>query len=453
MLAFGVSAAQAAPPLPALALDTFPPDARAAVVAAHRDASSRGRDAAAAGALGRILHAWQQWESAHQAYQRAQALDPRSFEWPYLDAVVLQRLGRHDDAVIELTRALEVNRGYLPARVKLAESLLEAGALDRSRMLFTELIAAPEAEPAAQVGLGRIALAGGEFRQAAAHFERALSLFPELGAAHYGAARAYRALGRASDAEASLAAHARFGPRWPRLEDVETDKVAALRDDPRALLRRGTALADAGDLAGAIALHEDALKRDPQLAQAHANLIALYGRQRDWVRAEAHYRAATELGLQGADSHYDYGIVLGMQEKWDQAARAFEMALSLNPLHAAARNNLGQALEARGDYAAAAAQYRRAVEAQPVFRLARFNLGRMLLAQRDFPAATSEFERIQHPVDGETPRYTFALATALVQSGRKDEGVRQALAAKELAASFGQSELAAAIERELARLK
>ena len=453
MFIFGVSAAQAVPSVPALAVDTFPPAAREAIVAAHRAASSGEAGAAAAGALGRILHAWEQWESAHQAYQRAQALDSRNFDWRYLDAVVLQRLGRHDEAIGQLTRALEVNGDYLPARVRLAESLFETGALDRSRALFTELARLPQAEPAAHVGLGRIALARGEFQQAATHFERALSLFPELGAAHYGAARAYRALGRAKEAEAALAAHARFGPRWPRLEDAELERVAALRDDPRALVQRATALADGGDLTSAIALHEDALRREPQLAQAHANLISLYGRQRDWASAAAHYRAAIDLGLQSADAHYDYGVILGMQEKWEEAVAAFEKAVSLNPLHSAARNNLGQALERRRDYAAAAAQYRQAIDAQPAFRLARFNLGRILLAQGDFAAAALEFEKLQQPIDEETPRYAFALATALVQGGRREEGVKQALAAKALAAAFGQGELAAAIERELARLK
>ena len=72
------SAAQPAPPLPQIAVETFPPAARAAVADAHRAAVARDRDGAAAGALGRVLQAWEQWDSAHQAYRRAQALEPRA---------------------------------------------------------------------------------------------------------------------------------------------------------------------------------------------------------------------------------------------------------------------------------------------------------------------------------------------------------------------------------------
>jgi hypothetical protein len=41
----------------------------------------------------------------------------------------------------------------------------------------------------------------------------------------------------------------------------------------------------------------------------------------------------------------------------------------------------------------------------------------------------------------------------LVHAGDKDTGRKYAIEARRLAASFGQSDLAAAIDRELARLK
>src|SRR5262245_44660049 len=83
--------------LPTVAVDQFPAAARAAVSRAYKDAVAQPDNPAAVGVLGRVLHAWEQWESAHQAYRRAQALAPKTFDWPYLDAVVLQRLARHAD--------------------------------------------------------------------------------------------------------------------------------------------------------------------------------------------------------------------------------------------------------------------------------------------------------------------------------------------------------------------
>jgi protein O-GlcNAc transferase len=440
-------------PLPRLVLDSFPPAARAALADVYRDAAANPDKAEAVGALAKQLHAWEIWESAHQTYARVRALVPASFEWHYLDAVVLQRLARHGEAVDALTQALARSPEYLPARLRLAEALLDAGKLEESRSLFEKVIKEPAAEPAAAVGLGRIAAARGQHEAAIVHFERAVALFPELAAAHYGLALSYRAVGRQEDARRALSLHQRYGARWPKMEDAVLAAVLALKDDPRAQMQRGLKLAEAGDLKGAIAEHEAALARDPSLATAHANLITLYGREQNWAKAEEHYRAVVALGVELGDAHYDYGVLLGMQEKWDLAADAYRKALAVNPNHAQASNNLGQILERDRSFEAAAEEYRQALASQPGFRLARFNLGRMLLVLGRPEEALGEFEKIVEPRDAESPRYLFGLATAHVRAGRKAEGLKWAEEARRLALEFGQHDLAASIERDLARLK
>jgi tetratricopeptide (TPR) repeat protein len=441
------------PPLPKLPLDSYSPAARDAIVRAYNDANARPTDAAAVGGLARTLHAWEQWSAAHEAYARAQALAPAAFDWFYLDALVLQRLARHAEAASRLEQALSLSPDYLPARIALAEELFESGDLDRSARLFEALRKEPSAEPAAEFGLGRIAAAAGRHEAAVAHFQRAIALFPEWGAVHYALAISSRALGHRDEAQRALQRHAEYGARWPGQVDPVRDTVTASRDDAQTSLQRGIKLADAGDLAGAIAAHEAALARDPSIAQAHANLIALYGRTRNWAKAEEHYQAVVALGVNLGDAHYDYGVLLGLQEKWELAADAYRRAIAVNPQHAQAHNNLGQVLERLRQIDAAAAAYRRAIESQPAFRLARFNLGRMLIALGKTDEAIQELEKLTEPRDAEAPRYLFALATAYVRAGRKDEGIKWASDARALAIEHGQQDLAAAIERELARLK
>ena len=443
----------AIPPLPRLALDSYPSPTREAISRAYRDAVARPTDAAAVGTLARTLHAWEQWSAAHDAYSRAQTLAPHVFEWQYLDALVLRRLARHDETASRLEQALRISPGYLPARVALAEAIFESRDLERSARLFEPLRREPASEPAAEFGLGRIAAADGRHDVAITHLQRAIALFPEWGAAHYALALSYRALGRPDDAQRALERHAQYGPRWPGLEDPVLATVTALRDDAQTDLQRGLKLAEAGDLSGAIAAHEAVLARDGSIAQAHANLISLYGNVGNWAKAEAHYRAVVALGVNLADAHYDYGVLLGLQEKWDLAADAYRQAIAVNPRHARAQNNLGQVLERQRQIEAASAVYRQAVESQPTFRLARFNLGRMLLALGRTDEAILELEKLTQPRDGEAPRYLFALATAYVRAGRKDEGIKWASDAKTLALAHGQSDLAAAIERDLARLR
>ncbi len=453
VLAVGIGSGQTAPPLPALDLEVFPAAARDSLSRAYRQAVDQPADAVRTGELGRLLQAWEQWEAAHRTFTRAAALAPDTFDWPYLDAVVLQRLIRHDDALPRLRQAVALRPAYLPARMRLGEALVETGALPEARRLFEALVREPAAEPAAEFFLGRIAAQDGRAADAIRHFERATTLFPELGAAHYALARLYRAAGRREDAAAALEAHTRHGPAWPRIDDPVLASVAAAREDGRARLKRGVALAQAGDLDAAIDEHEAALAQDPALAEANVNLVSLYGQVRNWAKAEAHFDAAVAAGLDTADLHYDHGVVLGEQQQWDRAAAAYRQALAVNPRHARARNNLGHLLERRREFEEAAAEYRQAVAAEPSFRLARFNLGRMLLALGRNDEAAAELEPLRYPEDGESARYVFALATAHVRAGRRAEGLALSVEARRLAVLHGQTDLAAAIDREMARLK
>jgi tetratricopeptide (TPR) repeat protein len=445
--------AQATPPLPALPLDTYPPAARQAIARGYREAAERPDDAEAVGALARLLHAWEQWEAAHAVYSRAQAIAPRAFDWPYLDAVVLQRLARHAEAAPRLLAALAIAPDYLPARIKLAEALSEAGELERARTLFERLLAEPAAEPAARFGIGRIDAAFGRHGAAVLDFEKAIALFPEWGAAHYALALSLRALGRAEEAQRALVGHARFGAAWPAVPDPVLETVTALRDDAGAQLRRGSKLAADGDLPGAIACYEEALRLDPSLGTAHADLVKLYGRTEQWEKAEEHHRAAIALGTDLAEAHYNHGVLLGLQQRWDDAAEAYRRAIDVNPLHADAINNLGGISEGRREFEQALELYRRALAARPTFRLARFNAGRMLVALGRPAEAIADFERLVPPRDAEAPRYLYGLAVAHVRLGQRELGRKWAAEARLLALEHGQHELVAAIEHDLAALK
>jgi tetratricopeptide (TPR) repeat protein len=159
------------------------------------------------------------------------------------------------------------------------------------------------------------------------------------------------------------------------------------------------------------------------------------------------------LGVNLSDAHYDYGVLLGLQQRWDEAADAYRRALALNPLHAEAHNNLGQILERSRTFEAALAEYRSAIEARPTLRLARFNMGRMLIALGRPDEAVTELKGLTEPRDAEAPRYLLALSTAYVRAGQKSEGVKWGLEARDLALRFGDTALAAAIDRDLASIR
>jgi tetratricopeptide (TPR) repeat protein len=434
------------PALPRLPLSAYATETRDAVEPMLRAAAARPTDASAAGALGRTLQAWQQWHAAHEAFRRAQTLEPGAFDWFYLDGLVLQRLARHAEAAEDFRRALAVTPDYLPAQVKYAESLLKSGDLTESERVFDALLEDPLAETFARFGLGRIAATQGSHDAAVTHLQRAVALFPEWGEAHYALAMSYQALRRREEATTALALHGRFGNTVPVLDDPVLAGTAAVRDDAAASLERGIRLKQTGDLEGAIAAHEAAVVRNPGYAQAHANLISLYTEVRNWAQVEEHYQAVVSLGFGLAGANLDYGHAQELQGRWPQAEAAYRRAIAINPEHTGAHIRLGRALERQKNLEAAAAEFRLAVASRPTDRVARYDLGRMLMALGRPREAISEFERTLEPRDEMTPQCLLGLAVALALAGQPQEAARRFDDAKGLAIKYEQTDVVRTID-------
>jgi tetratricopeptide (TPR) repeat protein len=437
--------------LPDLRIESFPPVSREPISRALDAARAAPEDATKVGALGMTLQAWDQWEGAAAVYARARELQ-RRFAWYYLGGVVEIRRARYKDAVPLLTEATSLEPTSLPAVLALADALFEAGRIDEAERQYASVSDKPAARPHASYGLGRVLASRAQYEAALAQFDVAVTGFPEFGAAWYAKGLALRNLGRLDEARDALTRAQEYGTRWPGVVDPLMARVRSIRDDPTAHLQRASDLERAGDLPGAIREEEAALAADASMVQAHVNLIALYGRQGDVARAEAHYREAVRLGANLAEAHYNYGVLMLLQQRDAEAAAAFEKAVAVNPQHAKSWNNLGRVAERAGKLDEALADYRRAVRLASSDATIRFNLGRMLLATKRFDEAIAEFEVLAKVKGPAQPRYVFGLATACVQAGDIASGRRHAIEAKRLAASLGQTELVAAIDRDLAKL-
>ena len=447
-LSAALPGAQALPPV---AVESYPPAARDPLTKALTEARDHPDDPARVGALAMLLQAWEEWASAAAVYTRARTLE-RRFDWYYLGGVAETHQAHYADAAILLAQAVQLEPSSVPARLNLADALFESGALDESERLYAVLAEEPAAEAHARYGLGRVRAGHGQFQAAVTEFDAAVRLYPEFGAAWYARGLALRNLNRLDDARESLARGQTYGARWPAVEDPLLAHVRALRGDGGAHMMRGLALERQGDVAGATAEYKAAAEVNPELAQAHINLIALYGRQQEWSKAEAHYDAAVKLGSGLADANYNYGVLQVAQGKMDEAARAFRRALDANPQHAGAWNNLGQIEEAAGHLAEAEACYRRGVEHAPADATVRFNLGRVLIAEHRYADAIAQFDVLVAADSPERPRFMFGLATAHVLAGDVAAGRRLATDARDLARARGQLDLADAIDRDLAKL-
>jgi tetratricopeptide (TPR) repeat protein len=439
--------------LPVLVLDSLPATVRRHVQILYEEAQARPGDHAAAGRLAMVLHAQEQLQSASVAYRRARHLDPRSFDWMYLAAVIQAKLGDFGGAASTFQKALALDPGYLPARLALAEALVQGGQLEEARGEYGALLRDYPELAVAHYGHGRVAAMLGDGAVALERYRKSVELAPEFGAAHYALALAYRDAGLAERVAAHLGAYRRLGARRPVPPDRLMERVNAFRSTARHLIVEGARLEEAGRIDESIARHVQALEADPAAAQAHVNLISLYGRKGEPDPAQRHYHAALKLQGDHAGAHYNWGVLQARAGRLEEAGEAFRRALEVDPFHPQAHNNLGTLLAAKGRLADAATHYQHTIANDPDHRMARFNLGRVLVALGRPREAAEQFERLLVPETTETPRVTYALATAWLAAGDIARAHKYGEQALEIARRLGQKELAAKIEADLQRMK
>lgn len=447
------------PALPQISFDNFGPGIREQVRKAGEEANRNPNDAGAVGRLAMILQTYEEHDLAMIVYERARKLQPNEFRWSYLLATCQIALGKHTDAIKSLREALQKKSDYLPAHLKLADSLLAAGELSESRKLYEAILAKqPEAAPA-HYGLGRVKAKSGD-AAAIENLRKACELAPTWGAAHYALALACRDAGDAAKATEHFRLYQQFKlvrPLLPLFTDPLLNSVAELNSGAADRLRRGVELEAEGKLEESIAEHKRALEISPQLMQAHVNLIQLYGRTRQPTKAEEHYRAAVAINPNQADSHYNFGVMLFEQKRFAEAAQAFQHAIEINPQFDEAHLNYGLLLEGQQQFDDAAKHYRLAAENRPNNRQAHFQLARMLIYKGEMPEAIRHLQQTLTTPSGldddQTPRFTYALAAAYVRAGDKANGLKFAQIAREKAAALKQTELLALIERDLKALE
>ncbi len=441
--------AESVPPLPKLNLDAFEADIRAQISDAYTATVRNPQDAERNGRLGMLLYAYEQYEFAEPCFRRALAFAASDRRWPYYLGRTQSTLRKHHDAASSFRAALRLDPEYLPARLKLGESLQEAGDSEAAREIFEAILTRHPEAAAAHYGLGRYFANRGESAPATDHLRKACELFPGFGAAHFALARVYRDQGEKEKAQEQLVLYQKDKLTWPPIDDPLLAAIHELKTGANARLRKGVLLAESGQLEAAVAEHEAALAADPGLVQAHIHLIALYGKLRQPEKAEAHYRSAVRINPNLLESHYNYAVLLMEQERYREAEEPLRVVLRLSPAYPDAHNNLGYVLMVEGKLDEATEHYQAAIQAQPGNRAAHFNLGRILVKQGKIQEAITQFLETRTPEDADTPRYLYALGAAYARAGDRGSARKYLGDAREKAARLNQTELIAAIDRDL----
>jgi tetratricopeptide (TPR) repeat protein len=165
-----------------------------------------------------------------------------------------------------------------------------------------------------------------------------------------------------------------------------------------------------------------AIELDEALPEPHISLGSLkFLYDWDWTGAEAAFRRALELDPGSLDAHISYGHLLMFVGRHGEAVREGQIAVSLDPVSSATRSALGWFLYRARRYEEALQHLQRALELEPLSVVANSRLG-IVYAQMglyDQAIATLEKHRELSPEAGEFVEAEIAHVYAL--QGRKRE--------------------------------
>jgi tetratricopeptide (TPR) repeat protein len=325
--------------LPKLAdLGAVAPEVADAARQALHDLSQDPRDAARWGRFGMTCEANGVVGVARDAYNTAASLDSANPKWWYRLAVVEARLGRPDDAVRDIGRAIERSAAYAPAHWRLGQWLLDRNDTEGAERAF---VRAGDLDPdavAPAAGLARVYLQRQQESQAIEVLERTLAKNPGDRYALQLLGTAYRRVGRLEEADFALAVGERGEPAWT---DPWTDEMLQFRRGFAVRLKDATAYFLAGQTTPAIALLEQLHQEKPDDVALRGHLGEVYVVAE---RVDEGVRILEEVVAKDPE-RFEAWVNLASgymkQNELDRARKSIDRAIAINP-------GLGRAYETKG---------------------------------------------------------------------------------------------------------
>lgn len=434
------------PPVPDPALDGFALPVREQIRSATERARAEPGSAEVVGALGKVLYAYGQNQAAAACFERCRLLEPQQFDWTYLLAVTRSDLGQTDAALAAFEAAAAMHPNDLPTAVRSADLLELSGERSAAAAALQQALQLAPDSAAVHYRLGRLASGQADGR-AIGHFEAALAVEPDYREAIYALAQELRLAGRQAEAEQQLERYESSRAALRRhYEDPLIDAMDTVRSaSAQQVFSDARALQDRGDLEGALALYVSALEIDPNYAQAHVNLIVVYGQLDRHDEVAGHYERAVSLNPSIAEAHYNYGVSRHLAADYSGAAAAFRKALAINPQDANAHNNLANALENGRQDAEAARHYRLAIEHDPSHPQANYHLGRRLAERGRYRDALPLLHKALERDNPGAPLQAYLLAVVYRELADPDRAQQYARLALEKARAGGHGEVAARV--------
>lgn len=226
---------------------------------------------------------------AEQLYRQILQVEPNHADALHFLGVVACQVGRYEDALDHISRAIGVR----------------------------------ESTAGFHYNLGKVYEALSRLPEAVASYRRALALEPRMAEAHNNLGLGLATLGNVEEAMACYRRALDLKPKFPEAHN-----------------NLGNACKDQGKLEEALLCYRRALELNADYAEAYSNLGNAYLAQGKLDEATHAYRRAVELDPRFAEAHNNLGTAYKDQGRIPEAVACYRRAIELKPGFTAAHSNL-----------------------------------------------------------------------------------------------------------------
>ncbi|MBI1273420.1 MAG: tetratricopeptide repeat protein [Alphaproteobacteria bacterium] len=253
-------------------------------------------------------------KEAESGYRLALRQQPRNADALSLLGVVLDGLGKPDEAVATIRRAV---------------------AIDPKAALF-------------RLHLGTALISAAQYPEAVRELQLAAGMAPGMAEAHYNLGNALRLAGNGAAAVESYRAALKLAPHMLQARMNLGLALAAQQKYDEALGElRATQLAAPGNL------------------EVQLNLANVLDQKGDYDALLAEAQKALQMAPNHAHAHFMYGLALNRLFRDEEAIGVYERALKLEPGNPEGWDNYAQSLQGAGRYDEAEAAYRKGLALRP----------------------------------------------------------------------------------------
>jgi tetratricopeptide (TPR) repeat protein len=314
-------------------------------------------------------------DAAKQVLVEAMNLSPKSLPLADAESVVLIKQLHYDEAVKLLSNMVQLHPGDLDAEVSLFRVLVLTQHLDRARPMAPKLLALRPHDPDILYLNGIVERTFGDYSQAKAHLEEAISIDPNFFYSRFNLGKVLVILHEWAPAKEQLEKAIELGDIEPQ---VHYELAMALRG-----------LGDSEHAAAEIKKYEELRKAEESSLEASMNAAQgdIELAANDIPEAIRQYGLACAALPDNARYKFQLSVALDKAGKLDDERTQLEEATKLDPQLSAAQEQLGYLLSRSGDAAGAIEHFKTAVQFAPNWVEGWINLAAELAVEARFPEA------------------------------------------------------------------